>query len=133
LVVALLVHVYLFAMMFAIMLASLLQGLWTERLTIPAALAQLATMAVLIGAVMWACGYLALGPIPMQPYGPWPLDLAAPFFPAPSGIFGNARLPADGNGEDFAWPGSGMVVLLIATLIRAWRAHICQASSLVFC
>jgi hypothetical protein len=121
LVVALLVHVYLFAMMFAIMLASLLQGLWRERLTIPAALALLATMAVLIGAVMWACGYLALGPIPMKPYGPWPLNLAAPFFPAPSGIFGNARLPADGNGEDFAWLGSGMVVLLIATLIRAWR------------
>jgi len=121
LVVALLVHVYLFAMMFAIMLASLLQGLWTERLTISAALAQLVTMAAVIGAVMWACGYLALGPIPMKPYGQWPLDLAAPFFPAPSGVFGNARLPADRNGEDFAWLGSGMVLLLIATLIRAWR------------
>jgi hypothetical protein len=80
-VVALLVHVYPFAMVFAVMLASLLQGLWTARLTIPTALAQLATMAVAIGAIMWACGYLALGPVPMKPYGQWPLDLAAPFSP----------------------------------------------------
>jgi hypothetical protein len=121
LVVALMVHIYLFAMVFAIMLASLLQGLWTERLTIPAALTQLATMALVIGAVMWACGYLALGPIPMKPYGQWPLDLAAPFFPAPSGIFGIATLPNDRNGEDFAWLGGGIFLLLIAALVRSWR------------
>ena len=121
LVVALMVHIYLFAMVFAIMLASLLQGLWTERLTIPAALTQLATMALVIGAVMWACGYFALGPIPMKPYGQWPLDLAAPFFPAPSGIFGIATLPNDRNGEDFAWLGGGIFLLLIAALVRSWR------------
>jgi hypothetical protein len=121
LVVALMVHIYLFAMVFAIMLASLLQGLWTERLTIPAALTQLATMALVIGAVMWACGYFALGPIPMKPYGQWPLDLAAPFFPAPSGIFGSATLPLDRNGEDFAWLGGGIFLLLIAALVRSWR------------
>jgi hypothetical protein len=121
LVVALFVHIYLLAMMIAIMLASLLQGLWTDRLTIPAALAQLAIMLAVIGATMWACGYLALGPIPMKPYGEWPLDLAAPFFPAPSGVFGNATLPTGRNGEDFAWLGSGIVLLVVATLIRSWR------------
>jgi Family of unknown function (DUF6311) len=123
LAVAVLVHIYLFAMVFAIMLASLLQGLWTQRLTIPAALGQLAAMAVAVGAIMGACGYFALGPIPMKPYGQWPLDLAAPFFPAPSGIFGNAGLPADRNGEDFAWLGSGMVVLAAAALI-GWRRRL---------
>jgi hypothetical protein len=121
LLVAVLVHIYLFAMMFAIMVASLLQGLWTERLTIPAALAQLAIMALVIGAVMWACGYFELGPIPMKPYGQWALDLAAPFFPAPSGVFGIAELPRDRPGEDFAWLGAGMVVLLIAALAGWWR------------
>jgi hypothetical protein len=121
LLVALLVHIYLFAMMLAIMLASLLQGLWAERLTIPAALAQLAIMALVIGAVMWSCGYFDLGPIPMKPYGQWALDLAAPFFPAPSVVFGNAELPRDRPGEDFAWLGAGMVVLLIAALIGSWR------------
>jgi Family of unknown function (DUF6311) len=121
LLLALLVHIYLFAMLFAIMLASLLQGLWTERLTIPAALAQLAIMALVIGVVMWACGYFDLGPIPMKPYGQWALDLAAPFFPAPSVIFGVAELPRDRPGEDFAWLGAGMVVLLIAALVGWWR------------
>jgi len=123
LAVAVLVHIYLFAMLFAIMLASLLQALWTDRLTIPAALGQLAAMALAIGAVMWACGYFALGPIPMKPYGQWPLDLAAPFFPAPSGIFGNDALPADRNGEDFAWLGSGMAVLAVAALL-GWRRRL---------
>jgi hypothetical protein len=121
LLVALLVHIYLFAMLFAVMLASLLQGLWTERLTIPAVLAQLAIMALVIGAVMWACGYFDLGPIPMKPYGQWALDLAAPFFPAPSGIFGIAELPRDRPGEDFAWLGAGIFVLLIAALVGWWR------------
>jgi hypothetical protein len=121
LLVALLVHIYLFAMLFAIMLASLLQGLWSERLTIPAALAQLAIMALVIGVVMWACGYFDLGPIPMKPYGQWALDLAAPFFPAPSVIFGSAELPRDRPGEDFAWLGAGMAVLLIAALVGSWR------------
>lgn len=121
LVVALLVHIYLFAMVFAIMLASLLQGVWTERLTIPSAVAQLAAMALLVGAVMWACGYFDLGPIPMKPYGESALDLAAPFFPAPSGIFGQPALPADRPVEDFAWLGAGMVALVIAALVRWWR------------
>lgn len=121
LLVALLVHIYLFAMVVAIMLASLLQGLWTDRLTIPAALMQLATMALAIGLLMWACGYFAIGPIPMKPYGEAALDLAAPFFPAPSGIFGNAALPPDRPGEDFAWLGAGMLLLLAAAFARSWR------------
>jgi len=121
LVVAFLVHVYLFAMTLAIMLASLLQGLWTERLTIRAALAQLAAMVLVIGTVMWACGYFALGPIPMKSYGQWPLDLTAFFSPAPSGVFGNATLPPDRNGEDFAWLGAGIVLLLVVALGRWWR------------
>jgi len=70
---------------------------------------------------MWACGYFALGPIPMKPYGESALDLAAPFFPAPSGIFGTTSLPPDRPGEDFAWLGAGMMVLVIAALIRSWR------------
>jgi len=121
LVVAVLVHIYLFAMLFAIMLASLLQGLWTDRLTIPAAVAQLAVMTLVIGAVMWGCGYFALGPIPMKPYGESALDLAAPFFPAPSGIFGNAALPPGRPGEDFAWLGTGLLVLAVAALVGWWR------------
>lgn len=123
LAVAVVVHIYLFAMVIAIMLASLLQGLWTNRLTIPAALGQLAAMALVVGAIMWGCGYFALGPIPMKPYGQWPLDLAAPFLPAPSGIFGNLALPADRNGEDFAWLGTGMFVLAAAALI-GWRRQL---------
>jgi hypothetical protein len=121
LVVAVMVHIYLFAMLVAIVLASLLQGLWTERLTIPGALAQLATMALVIGAIMWVCGYFGLGPIPMKPYGQWPLDLTAPIFPAPSGVFGILALPHDRNGEDFAWFGAGILLLLIAALIGLWR------------
>ncbi len=121
LVTALIVHIYLFAMTVAILLASLLQGLWAERLTIPAALAQLAMMTVVIGAVMWTCGYLGLGPIPMKPYGQWPLDLTAFFSPAPSGIFGIPAMPHDRNGEDFAWLGAGILLLLVAALIGSWR------------
>ncbi len=121
LLVALLVHIYLFAMLVAIMLASLLQGLWTDRLTIPSAVAQLATMAGVIGLVMWACGYFALGPIPMKPYGESALDLAAPFFPGPSGIFATTSLPAGRPGEDFAWLGAGMMVLVVAAVIGSWR------------
>ena len=121
LLVALLVHIYLFAMLVAIMLASLLQGLWTDRLTIPAAVAQIATMACVIGLVMWTCGYFALGPIPMKPYGESALDLAAPFFPGPSGIFATTTLPAGRPGEDFAWLGAGMVGLVVAALFGWWR------------
>lgn len=118
---SLLVHIYLFAMLFAVMLASLLQGLWTDRLTIPAALAQLATMTLVIGAVMWACGYFALGPIPVKPYGEWALDLAAPFSPASSAIFGNTGGPPGYLGEDYAWLGSGTVLLVVAALVGSWR------------
>ncbi len=58
----------------------------------------------------------------MKPYGESALDLAAPFFPAPSGIFGNAALPRDRPGEDFAWLGAGMLLLLLAAAFaRSWR------------
>ncbi len=121
LLVALLVHIYLFAMLVAMMLASLLQGLWTDRLTIPAALTQLASMALAIGLVMWACGYFSVGAIPMKPYGESALDLAAPLFPAPSGVFGTTSLPLNRPGEDFAWLGAGMLLLIVAALAGSWR------------
>ncbi len=59
-------------------------------------------MTLVIGAVMWTCGYFALGPIPMKHYGQSALDLAAPLFPVPSDIFDNVPLPPDRPDEDFA-------------------------------
>jgi hypothetical protein len=120
LLIAVTVHIYLFAMQFAIMLASMLQGLWQNRLTLPGALGQLVIMAAVVGVTMGCIGYLSLGPIPLKAYGESPLDLAAPFFPAPSGIFGSS-FPADRNHEDFAWLGSGGVFLLVGAVIMWWR------------
>src|SRR5262249_13978500 len=88
LTITLLVHVYLFAMVFAVFFASLLQALWTERISIRSASGHLAANAAVLGAVMAACGYFSTGPMLMKPYGEWALDLAAPFTPGPSGLFG---------------------------------------------
>jgi hypothetical protein len=90
---ALLVHIYLFAMVFAIMCATLLHQLWIEHMTVRQVLAWLVVAALLVAATMGVCGYLSLGPIPLKAYGQSPLDLAAPFSPGPSLIFGMPRLP----------------------------------------
>jgi hypothetical protein len=114
---ALLVHVYLFAMVFAVFAAALLQGLWNERLTIRAALLLLAV--TLLGATiaMGACGYLGLGPIPIKPYGDWPLDLAAPFAPGPSLVFGRRDLAPAIGFESLAWSGAGAAALILCAFV----------------
>jgi len=130
LVLVLLVHIYLFAMVFAIMVAALLQALWDDRLTVRGAAALLGSFAIAVGLVMAVCGYLSLGPIPMKPYGESALNLAAPFLPGFGSIIGWSGLPPDIGFESYAWPGSGIVLLLVASAIlwrqqlpTLWRAH----------
>ena len=114
---ALLVHIYLFAMVFALLVASLLHALWTNRLTVAGAFGILAADGAAVALPMAACGYLSLGPIPMKPYGEYALNLAAPFLPGPSGLFGIAGPPFEIGYESVCWFGAGMALAMLAALV----------------
>ncbi len=119
--VALFIHIYLFAMVGAVFLASLLHMLWTNRLTVVGAFAYCGANAMAVLLLMWVGGYLALGPIPMKAYGSYPFNLAAPFLPGPSGVFGLANLPPGVEFESFAWLGAGFVLTIGVALALWWR------------
>jgi|GEM_PF-917145 len=116
LVAALLIHIYLFAMVFALLFCSLLHALWTDRLTVAGAFGILSANGIAVALTMAACGYLSLGPIPMKPYGEYALNLAAPFVPGPSGVFGMIGTPFGIGYESVCWVGAGMALAMLAGL-----------------
>ena len=120
LVLALLVHVYLFAMVAGFALATLFHGLWTEQLTAQGALGRLLAMAAPVALVMVVLGYFTLGPVPLKPYGEWPLNLAAPFVPGWSAVTGERGAPPGVGFESYAWLGAGTTLLIVVAL-AAWR------------
>lgn len=117
---ALLTHVYLFAMVAALFGASLLDGLWTDRLAARTAIGLIGVVAVPLAGVLWTCGYLGLGPIPIKPYGEWAFDLATPVLPSFSLLFAVDGMPLGLNFETLAWVGAGQAALLLVAAI-AWR------------
>lgn len=119
LVLALLTHVYLLAMVAGFALATLLHGLWTERLGVGGLLVRLAAMALPVAATLWLIGYFALGPMPFKAYGEWPLNLAAPLWPGWSLLTGMPGEPAVVGFESYAWPGAGMLLLVVLALVGA--------------
>ena len=124
LVAALLVHIYLLAMVTGIALATLLHGLWTDRMTVPGALGRLACMALPVAGAMGALGYFAVGPMPLRPYGLWAFNLAAPFVPGSSLLTGITGPAPWIGGESHAWLGAGVAGLVVLAAIvcrRAWR------------
>jgi hypothetical protein len=120
LVIALLVHVYLLAMVAGFALATLLHALWTDDLTARAALGHLAVMVVPVVLTMAALGYFALGAVPLKPYGEWPLNIAAPFVPGWSVLAGFHGPPPWVDFESYAWVGAGIAVLVVAALPAWW-------------
>ena len=118
-----LTHVYLFAMVAALFGASLLDALWTDRMAARAALGLLVLVAAPLVGMLWVCGYFGLGTIPIKPYGEWAFDLAAPFLPSFSLLFGVPRMPAGLDVETLAWMGAGQAALLVVAAIT-WRTEI---------
>ena len=121
LVAALLVHIYLLAMVTGIALATLLHGLWTERMTVPGALGRLGCMVLPVAGAMGALGYFAVEPMPLRPYGRWAFNLAAPFVPGSSLLTGIVGPAPWFGGESYAWVGAGVAGLVVLAAIVCRR------------
>lgn len=75
------IHGYLLVMVFAIWVASLTQRLWLRTLTPVAAATEAVAGAVVIAAMLWACGIFMVGSVESFEFGRWRMNLLGPFNP----------------------------------------------------
>lgn len=119
--VAIGIHAYLFAMVLPMLVVSLAQALWTERIGVARAWLCLGGVGVLCGVEIAAFGYFSIDALPIKSYGLWALNLAAPFTPGASLIFAEAMVPETWSPESFCWPGTGAVLIIVISAIFAGR------------
>jgi Family of unknown function (DUF6311) len=124
---ALWTHIYIFAMVIAIVFATIVQAVFDRSLRWRAAAAMLAGLAVVLGAVVVLSGHLqsrgGLGTGGNDPF--FSMNLLSPFLPQRSGLAESMRdIIVDGNGrqyEGFSYLGGGVLLLLLATVPRQMR------------
>jgi hypothetical protein len=124
---ALWTHTYLFAMVGAIVLATLLQSLHNGARSIFSAAALLTGFAVVVGAAIVLSGHMETrGKLSAEGVGFYSMNLLSPFIPQRSGLYPSMRnVMIDGTGgqyEGFSYLGGGLMLLLITTLPWQWRA-----------
>ena len=123
---ALWTHAYFFAMVSAIILATILQAARNRAINMISATAILASIAALLGGLIAISGYLQSGGgLAAEGFGVYSMNLLSPFLPQRSGLFSSLRnIIADGTGgqdEGFSYLGAGVLMLLLMTLPRQWR------------
>jgi hypothetical protein len=114
---AVLVHAYLAAMVFALFLADLTQRrLATGQLDTRGAALSFAGVSAVAGVTAWAAGYFVVGEhVVANGFGTWslnPLGLFLPHTPHPFGFFLPQHALAQGQLEGFSDLGVGVLVLL---------------------
>lgn len=123
---ALWTHTYLFAMVAAIVFATIAQAASNRTLAIRLAIVLLAGLAAILGAAIMLLGFLrARGGLGAEGLGVFSMNLLSPFLPQRSGVFAPLRnVIVDGTGgqyEGFSYLGGGVMLLLILTLPWQWR------------
>lgn len=123
---ALWTHTYLFAMVSAIVFATIAQTMCNRTLDGIAAIAVLAGLAVTVGGVIALSGHLeSRGGLGDEGVGIFSMNLLSPFFPQRSGLLASLRnFIVDSTGgqyEGFSYLGEGLLMLLIMTL--PWQMH----------
>jgi len=116
------VHAYLLAMVGAIWIATLADGLIRRSLRPSRALAELALVALAVGIVCWQIGYFSIGDgVASGGYGFYRMNLLSPFDPDGwSRFLGNVP-GGEGDYEGFNFLGLGLLLLLAASLPLAKR------------
>ncbi|HKU65833.1 MAG TPA: DUF6311 domain-containing protein [Rhizomicrobium sp.] len=123
---ALWTHTYLFAMVGAIVLVTLLQSLHNRASSMFSATALLAGLTVFLGAAIVLSGHMETrGKLSADGLGFYSMNLLSPFIPQHSGLYPSMRnVMIDGTGgqyEGFSYLGGGVMLLLILTLPWQWR------------
>ena len=127
---ALWTHAYLFAMVGAIVFATIGQAFTNRTLNWKVALAVSAGLLATVGGVIALSGYLqSRGSLSAKGVGLFSMNLLSPFFPQRSGLIASVRnVIADGTGgqyEGFSYLGAGLLALLIMTL--PWQANVLRS------
>jgi hypothetical protein len=127
---ALWTHTYLFAMVGAIVLATIAQAVSNRTLRVAHVAALLAGLAVTVGTAIALSGHLhARGGFSAEGVGIFSMNLLSPFLPQRSGLYPSLRdVMADSTGgqyEGFSYLGGGLLALLIMT--ASWQVRALKA------
>lgn len=132
---ALWTHTYIFVMVGAIVLATIIQAARNRGTSVPSTVGVLIAIAVAVASLIAASGYLrSSGSLNAEGVGIFSMNLLSPFLPQRSGLYASLRdVIADGTGgqyEGFSYLGAGIVMLLLMTLPwqarklrQGWRQH----------
>jgi hypothetical protein len=123
---ALWTHTYLFAMVGAIVLATIAQAASNRAINISSAIASVAGLAATLSAVIMLSGHLqARGGLSAGGVGVYSMNLLSPLVPQRSGVYAPLRnVIADSTGgqyEGFSYLGLGVLALLLMTIPWQWR------------
>ncbi len=117
LVAAALVHAYLLAMAGILWLADLAGRLWTRDLPPSAAAAELCGLTAIVGLACWQSGYFSVGDGTTEGgYGFYRLNLLSPLDASGWSFVLPDIAQGPGDGEGFNFLGSGVLLLLAASL-----------------
>jgi hypothetical protein len=132
---ALWTHTYIFVMVGAILLATIVQAASNRTLGIKSLAGILSGLALVVGTVIALSGYLQTrGGLGAEGVGIFSMNLLSPFLPQRSGLYASFRdVIADSTGgqyEGFSYLGAGVLTLLLMSLPwqiqklrQAWREH----------
>ena len=113
-------HTSLFAMVGAIVLATIAQAVSNHTLRAAFASALVAGLTATIALAIWLSGYLQSGGLGAEGVGVYSTNLLSPFLPQYSGLFApfhNLMVDATGGQyEGFSYLGVGVLMLLLMTL-----------------
>ena len=117
---AMLVHVYLFAMVLGVFVWTILHGLWTERLSAMTASVRIISVIAILIPIMLLTGHL--GSIGLRPksYGEYGFNLISPFVPQMSGLMPGHSSYLLQHGETFTYLGAGALLLFIMAVPVVW-------------
>ncbi len=126
-VVALWTFSYLFVMVMGILAAALAQAALDRRLPLAQAASIAAVFALALLGLVFVSGYLAnQGSLAAWGFGFYSMNLLSPIVPQFSALFpalGNKMVDATGGQyEGFSYLGAGILLLVLATQPRLWRA-----------
>ncbi|MDX2110319.1 MAG: DUF6311 domain-containing protein [Verrucomicrobiota bacterium] len=127
---AVMVHIYLMAMIMVIYLGFTLQQFWKVKnyrwwnaAFYPISILAVILLMIVLGIIRWGESIATMGG-----YGIYSMNLLSPFWPQWSGIFRYCGIPlldpTNGQYEGYAYLGLGVILLFIATLImhrRHWQ------------
>jgi len=128
-VVALWTHSYLFVMVMGILAAALAQAVVDRRLRLSQAASIAGLFVVVLAGLVFVSGHVAnQGSLAAWGFGVFSMNLLSPIVPQFSALFpalGERMVDATGGQyEGFSYLGAGILLLVLATQPRLWRALI---------